>query len=666
MANISLTNKCNSNCSYCFGRILKPTETAGNIFMNSDLFKQSLDLIESSGIRQARLLGGEPTLHPDFPLFIDEILARKLQIILFTNGLMSKSVLHLLEQLSPDKLTVIMNVSLEKDSDDEIQNLQEETLNRLNQRIILGFNIQNRSQVFFHLIDKILKYNLRKQVRLGITHPADGGLNSNLNPKFYLTVGENIFNFSKAACSNNITIDFDCGFVPCMFPEEIFQNIGMNFKDISQRCNPIPDILPDGNIISCYPLAKIAKFRLTAQSNINHLRQQFSDQLLPYKKIGIFPECSSCKLFINEDCLGGCKAAALLRLRRGKSVLEEPFLNKNNFSSDVKSTHKSIKIVSTNRNSNTIAEKKNIKWVIPYIDQPFNFWKTIIKKYPDRLFEVYFPLPDHIVGSGRPAQSAKHLYEFLSDNSFKKNVIINPLVIKPPVQELAVNIIDKVRDLDRKYGIDGITLANITLAKKIKEEFPAIPLTASVLMDIASPGQIIQLEKLFDTLVPASRIVRDIQKLKILKECFDGTIRLIPNEGCLPGCIYRTQHFYEMGIKDNPDPQSLCEQILSNQPWLRLTGAWILPQHLHLYDGLYDELKLAGRVTLSDPKRYLHVLDCYLNRITLYPDEIGGGPASLDKHLEITENFYTETLTCSKKCNDCIVCHNFWVQAQPK
>lgn len=72
-------------------------------------------------------------------------------------------------------------------------------------------------------------------------------------------------------------------------------------------------------------------------------------------------------------------------------------------------------------------------------------------------------------------------------------------------------------------------------------------------------------------------------------------------------------------------PQSLCDETLEKQPWLRFTGAWVLPQHLHFYDGLYDDLKLAGRVTLKNPADYRRVLDAYVHKKPLTPDKIGGG-----------------------------------------
>jgi hypothetical protein len=165
-------------------------------------------------------------------------------------------------------------------------------------------------------------------------------------------------------------------------------------------------------------------------------------------------------------------------------------------------------------------------------------------------------------------------------------------------------------------------------------------------MDIASPLQVAMLGDTFDVLVPSGRVFRDQAALRGLRACFPGRLRLMVNEGCLPGCPFRIQHFFEMraGVAH---PRSLCDGLLARSPWLRLTGAWVLPQHLHLYDGLFDELKLDGRATLHDPERYREVLRAYVLRTPLAPNALGGGPASLLSAMDIDEGFVRATLVAA-------------------
>ena len=136
-------------------------------------------------------------------------------------------------------------------------------------------------------------------------------------------------------------------------------------------------------------------------------------------------------------------------------------------------------------------------------------------------------------------------------------------------------------------------------------------------------------------------------------------MRLLVNESCLPGCPHRVQHFYEMGYGTGL-PRSLCRQDLDARPWRRLTGAWILPQHLHHYDGLADSWKLAGRVTLNDQAKYLSVLGAYVNRASLQPRDIGGGPASVLVDVEISDEWFESVLNCDRNCHQCSICQSYY------
>jgi hypothetical protein len=253
----------------------------------------------------------------------------------------------------------------------------------------------------------------------------------------------------------------------------------------------------------------------------------------------------------------------------------------------------------------------------------------------------------------------EHLDQFLRRSPFPLSLLINPIILPRPVDELAPQIVEVLKKLTGEFDVRSATISDLLLAQHIRASLPKLSLTASVLMDITQPNQALMLQDVYDTLVPASRIMRDLPALKALRAAFSGKIRMIVNEACLPNCPFRVQHFYEMGSNIG-HPHSLCSKLLQESPWLRLTGAWVLPQHLHLYDGVYDELKLAGRVTLRDPAKYLKVLEAYIHRTPLFPDEIGGGPASVLDPIEISEEFFAQTLHCGRQCHTCTVCQKYW------
>lgn len=298
-------------------------------------------------------------------------------------------------------------------------------------------------------------------------------------------------------------------------------------------------------------------------------------------------------------------------------------------------------------------------WAIPFIDQPPDFWHDLHQQWGDQIEEVYFPMPGDGLGSGRPRQPDQFVDAFLRDAPVSKAVLINPIVLPVAAARIGPPICDALAELHDKFGVNRVTVSDLTLAHLIRERLPQYRITASVLMGIATPQQVAMLDGAVDVIVPDTRLVRDLSGLHRLRRAFGGQLRLMVNEGCLPGCPYRTQHFYEMGYCETY-PESLCAPLLAEKPWLRLTGAWVPPQYLHFYDGVYDTLKLAGRVTLQQPERYRTVLGAYITREALPPAELGGGPASLTAPLAVSAAFFEHLLHCAKDCSTCQMCHEYF------
>jgi hypothetical protein len=303
---------------------------------------------------------------------------------------------------------------------------------------------------------------------------------------------------------------------------------------------------------------------------------------------------------------------------------------------------------------------ENTRFIIPYADQKMSFWNKVSDLYGSQIREVYFPIIDEQIGSGRPKQPGIHLTEFLESKVLPVSVLINPVVLPRPVCEIEDRIIRKIEYYLENYNLLGLTLTNLSLAVSLKKRFPSLKFTASTLMEICNEQQLVMLGDVFDSLVPSTRILRDLEALTKIREAFTGQIRLMVNEACLSSCLYRTQHFFEMTIPEISYPKSLCSELLARKPWLRITGGWVLPQHLFMFEGVYDDIKLAGRIAFQDPVRYMKVLKSYINTESLSPHEIGGGPSSVNVAMDISADFYRYTLSCRKNCYSCTVCSDYW------
>lgn len=305
VANIALTSACNRDCPYCFaGAERRP----GAGHMSAQTFERALDFLVRSGIGEARLLGGEPTLHPEFPRLVELALARGLRVQVFSNGLMPEPALRCLESHPPERVTVVINASAEDPG-------QSIALSRLKERAALGFNIYTPAFDAAFLLDLIREHGLSPRIRFGLAHPAADGSNRFLDPRYYQAVGRRLAEFMDAARPAGIEWFFDCGFVRCMFPTGFLAALGPVARDIGSRCSPILDILPDAQVVSCFPLAMQAREPLPEGENAEALRSRFTVRLSGYRRLGVFRECAGCQERESGRCIGGCLAASMQRLR---------------------------------------------------------------------------------------------------------------------------------------------------------------------------------------------------------------------------------------------------------------------------------------------------------------------------------------------------------------
>jgi radical SAM protein with 4Fe4S-binding SPASM domain len=312
MANLSITNVCNRHCVYCFANDTR--QEYGQTHMDDTTFSLALDYLKRSGIKKARFLGGEPTLHPNFIPFVRKALEMDFDIMLFTNGLMNVKTLDYLATLPDKKTIILLNTIHPLEQDKQGEKIQRRTMEALGSKIIPGVNIYSAEQELTYLLDLVKRYNLKKEIRLGISHSVLSANNTYLHPKEYFRVGNAIVRLKRIAMEKGIDLGIDCGFVPCMFHPDHFDLLSEELKKAGKCCHPIIDLLTDGTFISCYPLNNFHKIKLDSVISARDVIQEFEHALSPYARVGIYPHCSSCPLF-NKRCNGGCMAYRIQRFQ---------------------------------------------------------------------------------------------------------------------------------------------------------------------------------------------------------------------------------------------------------------------------------------------------------------------------------------------------------------
>ncbi len=630
MPNLVITTACNRACSYCFaGR------RSRDLLMAAGQARRVIDIVRNSGMEEVRLLGGEPTLHPEFEAILAYAINQGLYVQVFTNGFMPPSALEALRKVPVERCRVVMNVPVGDDRRTNGDRILSRAARLLGEKVTVAVNIYRPGMPLHEASRFVDQHRLSRSIRVGLAHPRLDRINSFLHPRNYHRIGKELELWLNDIKPRKFKLSFDCGFVPCMFSPTFMEMAEISVDELGSRCNAIPDILPDLTAVHCLPLAELDQLPIHGVGTIGRLRDTLQCRTQVFRKAGVFRECPTCHFWQRSVCGGGCVSASMLRSRG------EP------------KTRGSITVSLDEATS--VVKPKPTAWAIPYIDQPLNFWHTLVTNHGAAIREVYFPICVPGVGSGRPVQPDEHLPRLLDARIVPMSVLVNPFVLQQPLETVAPRIIEKLLRLHEEKGVAAATLSNSRLAEQVRDRIPAMRLTASCLLDVSDSAQARTLRGLFDVLVPATRVIRDLRRIRALREAFGGTVRLLVNEGCLADCLDRKQHMYEITAVASA-PESLCARRIERAPWLRLTGAWVLPQHLHLYDGVVDEYKLAGRVTLRNPWHYRSALNAYLHRTALWPSEIGGGPASVLQRWSVPQAAFEYLLQCSHVCADCTVC----------
>ena len=312
MTNLMLTSRCNLNCDFCFAIDIMGRNSGLDVSFST--FQKYVDHLDRSGFGQVRLLGGEPTLHPEFSRFLDHSRSRGKTVLIFSNGLVPSIVLKALEEIPPQECTVLVNLA-SGDGLPSVRKRQEDVLKQLGQRACSGYTISRLAQFDFpKLLDIIDHTGSQRCLRIAMAQPS-GGSNIFIHPKQYRQVAQQVMALVEEAGRRGIRVEFDCGFVRCMFSNEDLLVLQENNVSVAWHCGPVWDIAPDDRAFPCFALAGHMQITHGLGYGLDELQRMFDAEMSILRIAGVFPECSSCELRVTEKCSGGCLAVTLKRLR---------------------------------------------------------------------------------------------------------------------------------------------------------------------------------------------------------------------------------------------------------------------------------------------------------------------------------------------------------------
>jgi radical SAM protein with 4Fe4S-binding SPASM domain len=316
MSNIIFNSNCNRQCVYCFAR----QEDREKKQLSLDNLTIICDFLEGSRKRKVNVLGGEPTLHAEFDVFLEYMISRGFAVHVFTNGMIGESTLNALHvliskwQLTRRRLKFIINVNEDRYRTANEKDLQAKTFADLHDFSTLSFNIFERDCHLDFLVDLVTENKLIPEIRLGLAAPISGNGNGKqtknrfLPAEDYPLIAKKIMALSLLCQENAVDLVLDCGFPLCMFSDEEIGKLYKNKTQLKFVCHPIPDIDPDLNVFHCYPLLGYFPQKLTHFHHLKDIYTYFYSLLAKRsKRPGIFETCGECEYRHRGMCGGGCK-----------------------------------------------------------------------------------------------------------------------------------------------------------------------------------------------------------------------------------------------------------------------------------------------------------------------------------------------------------------------
>lgn len=316
--NFIITTDCNKGCPYCFAA--QHRKEHQHQYMDLDLIKKFLDKTERKHIK---LLGGEPTLHPQFQEILEELKKREKTVTLISNFLFNDDVKDVIIDYAHNvDMTFLIN-STNLDQHDRIKQFSK-NYNEIyrylykydkEENLSCGYTLENdKDWQYYVQYTDFLSQHLLKIERLRLSLPFPGNRDEKNN--FYFInntdLGEKFLILVKKILNIGAIPSLDCIIFPCMFNnKEEFKYIKKflgKTKFICESPTGPADLFPNENLIYCYPLKDVIKINTKKYNTLEEAGDELGmryalieQQILPP------PECTQCKFYkriCNGPCLG--------------------------------------------------------------------------------------------------------------------------------------------------------------------------------------------------------------------------------------------------------------------------------------------------------------------------------------------------------------------------
>ena len=315
MPNILLTTRCNLSCKYCFAQ---EKLSSTRINMPIEAVQKVIDFLKRSQFPIFRVMGGEPTLHPQFNEIIQLAIANAMRVDVLSNATWSKSTSELFGRIPSKYLMFLLNIDHPDNYKPSQWAVIQRNLSALKGRggITLSFNVFEKEPRSGYILDLANTYDF-KYIRLSLSLPVMGAGNACLPIEELPEIAPFVVRFVAEAEARGIGVQFDNAVPLCIFTEaQIGYLLLHGVYDVNRnaRCDPIIDIGPDLTIWSCFCLSALKNRKLDefqtlaeAQAYFRQVWSVYQDAVYPLEK------CTTCFYRTKWGCQGGCLSYAMMK-----------------------------------------------------------------------------------------------------------------------------------------------------------------------------------------------------------------------------------------------------------------------------------------------------------------------------------------------------------------
>lgn len=307
--NLVINSACNKRCSFCFAGEKPISE---DDIMSIEYIEHLINKIDTKEGEALKIIGGEPTLHPDFDIILSKLKKTSIPITLVSNFLTGKESVWdaINDYLENKKMGFLINVS--ELTEGQFKRVSEniKKLNHDDFTLSYTLDIKRNFEQYKYWLDKFYSELGESFTTIRTSMPfPDPETNEDgfyLYKKYeYIDL---LIEFIKWGMKHEIETTIDCGIFPCMFKDEKTEAfISKWINRLNYGCSSGAfDMFKNGDVILCYPGRDI-KVNEKGHKNLESVYKQImlekSFDVFSKKSLPI--ECKECSL-LGESCAGPC------------------------------------------------------------------------------------------------------------------------------------------------------------------------------------------------------------------------------------------------------------------------------------------------------------------------------------------------------------------------